>query len=77
MTQNIPNAVTASAVRSRNLKFNLPTVNPLTRNCLKHSESIRGIFHCFIDAVDEWEEYEKQALIIAVGECGYDFDIAA
>lgn len=32
--------------------------------------------HHFIDKIDEWEEYEKQALIIAVGECGYDFDIA-
>ncbi len=30
----------------------------------------------FIDAIDEWEEYEKQALIIVVGECGYDFDMA-
>lgn len=36
----------------------------------------QGNIHHFIDAVDEWEEHEKQALIIAVGECGYDFNIA-
>ncbi len=36
----------------------------------------QGNISYFIDAIDEWEEYEKQALIIAVGECGYDFDIA-
>ena len=35
----------------------------------------QGNISCFIDAVDEWKEYEKQALIIAVGECGYDFNI--
>ncbi|MEM6780329.1 MAG: antirestriction protein ArdA [Pseudomonadota bacterium] len=34
----------------------------------------QGNIHHFIDAVDEWEEHEKQALIIAVGECGYQFD---
>ena len=36
----------------------------------------QGNIHHFIDAVDEWEEHEKQAVIIAVGECGYDFDLA-
>ena len=36
----------------------------------------QGNISNFIDAIDEWEEYEKQALIIAVGECGYHFDIA-
>ncbi len=36
----------------------------------------QGNISYFIDAIDEWEEYEKQALIIAVGECGYDFDVA-
>ncbi len=36
----------------------------------------QGNISYFIDAFDEWEEYEKQALIIAVGECGYNFDMA-
>lgn len=36
----------------------------------------QGNIHHFIEKVDEWEEHEKQALIIAVGECGYNFDIA-
>ena len=36
----------------------------------------QGNIQHFINAVDEWEEYEKQAVIIAVGECSYDFDIA-
>lgn len=36
----------------------------------------QGNISYFFDAIDEWEEYEKQALIIAVGECGYDFNIA-
>ncbi len=35
----------------------------------------QGNISCFLDSIDEWEEYEKQALIIAVGECSYDFDI--
>ncbi|MCW5608895.1 MAG: antirestriction protein ArdA [Nitrosomonas sp.] len=35
----------------------------------------QGNISNFIDAIDEWEDHEKQALIIAVGECGYDFDI--
>ncbi len=32
--------------------------------------------HHFIEHIDEWEEHEKQALIIAISECGYDFDIS-
>jgi len=32
--------------------------------------------HHFIEKIDEWEEYDKQILIIAIGECGYEFDIA-
>jgi hypothetical protein len=36
----------------------------------------QGDISYFIDVIDEWEEYEKQALIIAVGECGYSFDIS-
>lgn len=35
----------------------------------------QGNISYFVDAIDEWEEYEKQALIIAVGECGYSFNI--
>lgn len=35
----------------------------------------QGNISYFIDAIDKWEEYEKQALIIVVGECGYAFDI--
>ena len=30
----------------------------------------------FIEKLEEWEDWEKDALIIAVRECGYDFDIA-
>ncbi len=36
----------------------------------------QGNIHHFIEAVEDWEEHEKQSLIIAVGECGYDFNIA-
>ena len=28
----------------------------------------------FFEIVDEWDEWEKQQVIIAVGECGYAFD---
>lgn len=28
----------------------------------------------FFEIVDEWEDWEKLNVIIAVGECGYDFD---
>ena len=28
----------------------------------------------YLDRIDDWDVYEKQAVIIAVGECGYDFD---
>lgn len=31
-------------------------------------------FSAFLNACEEWEEYDKQRFIIAVGECGYDFD---
>ncbi len=30
--------------------------------------------HSFFKAADEWSEYEKQCFIIAVGECGYNFN---
>lgn len=32
--------------------------------------------HHFIEKIDGWEECDKEALVIAVGECGYDFDLA-
>lgn len=28
----------------------------------------------FFEIIDEWEECEKQQVILAVGECGYQFD---
>lgn len=28
----------------------------------------------FLEAVDDWEDWEKQTVIIAVGECGYQFE---
>lgn len=31
-------------------------------------------FARFFEIVDEWEEWEKQQVILAVGECGYQFD---
>jgi len=31
-------------------------------------------FAQFFDCVDNWEDHEKTILIIAVGECGYQFD---
>ena len=31
-------------------------------------------FRDFLECVDDWEEWEKINVIIAVGECGYDFD---
>ncbi|MCP4185519.1 MAG: antirestriction protein ArdA [Hyphomicrobiales bacterium] len=32
-------------------------------------------FKRFYELVDEWEDHEKTRFIIAVGECGYSFDI--
>ena len=31
----------------------------------------------FMEILDEWEDHEKLGFIIAVGECGNDFDVAA
>ena len=36
----------------------------------------QATIHPFIDKMNEWEEYEKYKLIIAIGECGYVFDFA-
>ena len=33
-------------------------------------------FSDFLRMADEWEDYEKIRFIIAVGECGYDFDLS-
>lgn len=37
-----------------------------------------GLSQCslesFFKATDDWSDYQKQCFIIAVGECGYDFD---
>lgn len=35
----------------------------------------QGNISYFIASINEWQEHEKQALIIAVGECGYAFNI--
>ncbi|PIR39915.1 MAG: antirestriction protein ArdA [Alphaproteobacteria bacterium CG11_big_fil_rev_8_21_14_0_20_39_49] len=35
----------------------------------------QGNIHHFIEKIEEWEEHQKHALIIATGECGYNFDI--
>ena len=32
-------------------------------------------FSKFLDAVDDWETHEKLSIIIAVGECGYEFNL--
>lgn len=36
----------------------------------------QGNIHHFIEKTDEWDERQKQILIIAVGECGYSFDLS-
>jgi len=33
-------------------------------------------FAAYLDAASTWQDHEKTAFIIAVGECGYDFDPA-
>ena len=33
-------------------------------------------FGAFIDAVEQWHDYQKIRYIIAVGDCGYNFDPA-
>ncbi len=32
-------------------------------------------FGSFLDACDDWDEHQKRKVIIAVGECGYSFDL--
>ncbi len=34
----------------------------------------QGSLHHFFDAIEEWEDYQKVNVIIAVGDAGYDFD---
>lgn len=36
----------------------------------------QGNFGAYLQACDAWQEEEKQKVIIAVGECGYNFDFA-
>ena len=36
----------------------------------------QGTIGTFIDKLDEWEDWEKINIILAVGEAGYDFDMA-
>ena len=40
-----------------------------------------GVNQCnfpqFLDACDTWDDNQKQKVIIAVGECGYRFDLAS
>ncbi len=31
-------------------------------------------FRDYLEGVDEWQDWEKQRIIVAVGECGYVFD---
>jgi hypothetical protein len=35
----------------------------------------QGNFNSFLDACDRWDDYHKRKVIIAVGECGYSFDL--
>lgn len=35
----------------------------------------QGNFPQFLDACDSWDDQQKQKVIIAVGECGYSFDL--
>lgn len=37
----------------------------------------QGNFVDFLRCAEEWQDYQKQAFIIAVGEVGYDFDPAS
>ena len=37
----------------------------------------QGNFPQFLDACDAWDDNQKQKVIIAVGECGYRFDLAS
>ncbi len=34
-------------------------------------------FAAYLDAAATWQDFEKTAFIVAVGECGYDFDPAS
>lgn len=34
----------------------------------------QGNFRDYLDCAEAWEDWQKTLIIIAVGECGYDFD---
>ena len=34
----------------------------------------QGNFRDYLDCVENWEDWQKVNVIIAVGECGYEFD---
>jgi len=34
----------------------------------------QGNFRDYLDCIETWEDWQKILVIIAVGECGYDFD---
>lgn len=36
----------------------------------------QGNFHLFLDIVEEWSEDDKIKIILAVGDCGYSFDMS-
>ena len=36
----------------------------------------QGDIAAFFVAVEEWDDHQKRVVIIAVGECGYSFDLA-
>ena len=37
----------------------------------------QATFRKYLEACDEWSDDEKRKVIIAVGECGYSFDLAS
>ena len=43
-------------------------------NWPKPSKLIRTTFAAIWDCIEAWEDWQKILVIIAVGECGYDFD---
>ena len=35
----------------------------------------QGTFARFLEVADEWDEHQKRKIILAVGQCGYAFDL--